>query len=117
MKKLTDAEIIKALEHCNSLKCLGCPCIQEQASCLDVLTTNVLEFIERKDAEIERLKKAYSVYEETTGLKQAKFEAYKEFAERLKQVFWNNNIFETCIRLIADNILKELTEETKNENE
>ena len=146
MKKLTDAEVVKALEHCNSLKCLGCPCIQEQASCLDVLTTNVLEFIERKDdyikslqktnkemfnranelykeiehldnelvsadevigfreAEIERLKEAYSIYEETTGLKQAKSEAYKEFAEKVKDATFH--YYDSDI----DNVYKELTE-------
>jgi hypothetical protein len=34
-------------------------------------------------AEIERLKEAYLVYEETTGLKQAKAEAIKEYEEKL----------------------------------
>ena len=83
MKKLTDAEIIKALEHCNSLKCLGCPCIQEQASCLDVLTTNVLEFIERKDAEIERLNKRIKRQKHALFEQQAYTTKLQEEIERL----------------------------------
>ena len=152
MKKLTDAEVVKALEICTdklTISCPNdCPFYDECENDLCALERHALELIKLKDAhitslkkankemfirarelykkieklvsadevigfrdaEIERLKEAYLVYEETTGLKQAKSEAYKEFAERLKQVFWNNNIFETCIRLIADNILKELTE-------
>lgn len=41
--------------------------------------------INRQKAEIESLKEAYAIYEETTGLKWARAEAVKEFAERLKQ--------------------------------
>ena len=43
------------------------------------------DFIQRQKAEIESLKEAYAIYEETTGLKWARAEAIKEFAERLKK--------------------------------
>ena len=73
----------------------------------------MLDLIKRKDAEIARLKKAYSVYEETTGLKQAKFEAYKEFAERLKEQAYINNYCDLVVNEESiDNLLKELTEGT-----
>ena len=39
--------------------------------------------IAEQQAEIQRLKDAYIVYEETTGLKQAKAEAIKEFGKLL----------------------------------
>ena len=39
---------------------------------------------------------------------QHKAEAYKEFAERLKQVFWSKAECDFLIRGIVDNLLKEL---------
>ena len=49
------------------------------------IARNALDLINQQKAEIERLKEAYAVYEETTGLKWARAEAIKEFAEKLKR--------------------------------
>ena len=71
-------------------------------------------------AEIERLKEAYLVYEETTGLKQAKAEAIKEFAERLKKEFKpeiNYGVVANCaiklFRNTIDYLVKEMVGDEK----
>lgn len=91
--KLTDSEIVKALEC---------------ASCIDVVRNDVLDLINRLQAENERLrienglliteqefhKKGISV----TSLK-LKAEAYKEFAERLKENACEDyEIYEKCAK-------------------
>lgn len=94
---MTDNEIVKALRRCGyHTECCYCNSVDECGS-KRALGDNCLDLINRKDAEIERLKEAYLVYEETTGLKQAKSEAYKEFAERLKE-----EITKTLWRVITD---------------
>lgn len=68
----------------------------------------LLETSDKQQATIEKLKEAYAVYEETTGLKQVRKDAYRKFAERLKAKrgshgeIWGNDI---------DNLVKEMTEE------
>jgi hypothetical protein len=42
-----------------------------------------IEIINRQKAEIEEIKQSYSQYEETTGLKQAKAEAIKEYLAKV----------------------------------
>lgn len=105
-KKFTDEEIIKALEcHINAEDCVGC----EMFDWCDeiILTELVLDLINRQKAEIERLKSQCentqigynflkSDFEKLKGStivnnimeiqrikREAKAEAYKEFAERL----------------------------------
>lgn len=57
----TDAEIIKALECCSKAQCeqdcvvLGCPYYLEE-QCSNKIVVDALDLINRKDAEIERLK-------------------------------------------------------------
>ena len=178
MEKLTDAEVVKALERCledGYDHCSDCP-YNEKVQCTFELMSDSLDLIKRKDEvidgqdveimrlkheieklktelvsadevigfrdaeierlrnsngemfvtiskqdeEIERLKKAYLVYEETTGLKQAKSKAYKEFAERLKENiphFSDGYTTLECTMGAIRYIEKELTEGTKNENE
>ena len=132
MEKLTDAEIKKALECCSKAQCeqdcvvLGCPYYLEE-QCSNKIVVDALDLINRKDAKIERLMKEqvekelfegnhYSFHNgklyaiPKTEEKQMKSEAYKECVERVKQVFGRNNVFETCVRLIVDSILNELTQ-------
>lgn len=104
--KLTDKEIVKALECCTLQKqhCpSNCP-LNDNYNCQKILFKDTLDLINRQQdknkflqernvilrsavdyhrKESEKLKEAYAVYEETAGLKQAKAEAYKEFAELL----------------------------------
>ena len=113
MNKLTDAEIVKALEMCNDKKgkCTDCPIYQHSARCISVLVENAFDLINRQKAEIERYKKVVgelTISEDgesaillddhtteyikkdlhkifmTMARKQSRAEAIKEFAERLK---------------------------------
>ncbi len=97
-KKLTDADIVKALECCNNCDCGGCPCLTEDG-CKDIDYAEILDLINRQ-AENERLKghqkdgffnllgnclvfsKTLKDYNDMR--KGLKSEAYKEFAERLQ---------------------------------
>lgn len=112
-----DNDIVKALELCITPKgtdhtCAICPLHKIGASCKTVLNRHAIELINRQKAEIEKLKEAYAVYEETTGLKQARAEAIKEFVERLEadlgDLFMVNH---PCVSATIDNLVKEMTEE------
>ena len=133
-KKLTDTEIIKALECCIKDDCEKCP-LGEIEDCITM--TDTLDLINRLQAEnenltkacenqqkismdryfeIERLKtenKHYAELEQgcyVTGYKNIKSEAYKEFAERLKKKTGYEESIEVAdiIEVATDNLLKEL---------
>jgi predicted HicB family RNase H-like nuclease len=117
-KKMSDADIKKALELCAILdenNCKKCPCREVCNEVDGELTKMVLDLINRKDAEIERLNNELVSADEVIGfreaeierlqevttntvnssirfgldkeqeIRKAKSEAYKEFAERLQQ--------------------------------
>ena len=103
--KLTDAEIVKALEEM-----VDYPHNYEEGQELK----NVLDLINRLQAENERLKDILDkkVIEFADDKKQKiKAEAYKEFAERLKGHRNGNYIFISTELL--DNLLKEMVGEDK----
>ena len=86
LNKLTDEQIIKALECCASNKdCVSCP-YYEKTYCVDA---DALDLIKRQKAEIETLREKYdrarynlqAVLDERADHS----EAIKEFAERLKE--------------------------------
>ena len=61
MNKLTDNEIIKALECCIDCKCKECPCyknIEGEMYCTEIDEEEILDLINRQQAEIEKLNKA-----------------------------------------------------------
>lgn len=133
---MTDNDIIKALECCKSPipMCDDCP-VGESDMCFDFLKDYALDLIKRQKAEIlelqgnrkfvrgtvarlletsdkqqamiEKLKEAYAVYEETTGLKQARADAIREFAERLKAEVLISDFYSVED---IDNLVKEMTE-------
>lgn len=71
----------------------------------------LLETSDEQQAKIEKLKEAYAVYEETTGLKQVRSEAIREFAERLKlYLFIERGGISTVSGKDIDNLVKEMTE-------
>lgn len=98
-KKLTEAEIMKALECCIERRDLkqcnnyDCP-LQYKTStfyeCKKMLVESALDLINRKNAENERLE-ALSKHHQTLinmlneGIAEARAEAIKEFAERVKK--------------------------------
>lgn len=106
-KKFTDEEIIKALEcHINAEDCVGCEMF---GRCDEIILTElVLDLINRQKAEIERLRAKVETRTQeklalgriyTQKLKTVKYEvyyeAYKEFAERIRECCDLNNDLST----------------------
>ena len=142
-KKLTDSEIVKALECCigdtDGKDCFGCP-LYEIDDCQAHLNLAALDLITRQKADIKKLTSGKCVYlsdDETTEYcvegpcpnykteAQIKVEAYKEFAEWLKEApikcalplsglsakdeiedYFNDIMLQ--VRDVIDNLLKEL---------
>lgn len=105
-RKFTDDEKILSLLKMSDDLYANAKLTPEEAKTL-------LDLINRQKAELESLKEAYAIYEETTGLKWARAEAIKEFAERLKsrasgvRVGWHEFVTVEGI----DNLVKEMTGE------
>ena len=93
VRKMTDNEIIKALEYCIIGYCDGCECRGEYLRCRDKLDTEALNLIKKQREEIDRLKAESklvqtNIYKKTleSGLvKEARTEAIKEFAKKPKE--------------------------------
>lgn len=113
----TDEEIINVLERCiSSITCLDCPLADGECMKLPV---HELDLITRQKAEIERLEKElmkcklekemlYQTVEEI------KSEAIKEFADRLKNLWYDNRYDSPDIEFdyFVDNLVKEMTKES-----
>lgn len=106
-KKFTDEELISSLEviattrNCNECKIRNCK--WGTCNCSQITANAALDLINRQKAEIERLKECPKCVYEYDGevteycvqghcsnfktVEQIKAEAYKEFAERLKDAF------------------------------
>ena len=110
---MTDNEIIKALEiHINEFNETG---ISVDNNRLDKLT---LELINRQKAEIEKLKGSTivsNIMESKRIKREAKAEAYKEFAERLNEEAQIADCFDSYNMVVGthfiDNLLKEMVGE------
>ena len=104
--KYTDEEVIKALEHCvhagrGGYKCRECVNV---TGCKPWLLREALDLINRQKAEIAFWMDAAA---------NAKKEAVKEFAERLKHIIGFDDLVPTdCVMLFPyiDNLVKEFTE-------
>ena len=123
--KLTDSEIVKALELCVSAPFCGektdCP-YKGIDDCVKKHTLDALDLINRLQAENERLKddNEYLQDRRWKELSYVKAEAYKEFAERLHEyingiierhempMFPFSVAFVSGIETKIDNLLKEL---------
>lgn len=113
--KTTDADIIKALECCfvNS-NCNGCPQLGK-SRCLQTACENAVYFINRLKAENERLDKlVVEKHKEINRLddymQYVKAEAIKEFAERLKEDAYPNELYVEVEDI--DNLVKEMVGDT-----
>ena len=103
-KKLTDQEIIKAFRECgqkmNTNYCDECP--YNKGMCNDIqMTKDILDLINRLQAENERLKQNNKAIMQTIA--DVHTEAIKEFAERLNDAFSVNVMMpsyyvRTCIK-------------------
>ena len=124
---MTDNEIIKALEsEVKSAEYVD----SEYCDGVDLtLIKSALDLINRQKAEIERLKECPKCIYEYDGntteycvegpcsnfktVEQIKSEAYKEFAEHLKEM-WSNNYYDSPdvdFDEFVDNLLKEMEDE------
>lgn len=137
-KNLTDEDVVESLERCISTTtdkaCAGCPFNKQNLCDIDqwVLERYALDLIKRQKSEIERLKSAndekfrqWDMLAEKTKTHYAnlyneakdklKAEAYKEFAERLKQstvmAVMGNKIYAVATSKGVDNLLKEMVGE------
>lgn len=131
-KRYTDEEIIKALEYCNADRneCDKCVFQRECESnpFYSAVAEHALELINRQKSEIERLRAKVETRTQeklalgriyTQKLKTVKYEtfyeAYKEFAERIRECCDLNNDLSTdaWLSVIADidGVLKEMTGE------
>lgn len=114
--RMTDSEIIKALECCEAMQndCVGCPLLnysQNSEECMTELINYAIDLIKRQQSEIEALKKVVLDDYATEYDNKIRLEAVKEFAERLKPMYkmlcvdkgdWFNEI---------DNLVKEMVDE------
>ena len=141
---MTDNEIIKALECCRDCKCKDCPCHNKETDgCKELDEQDILDLINRQKATIERQIKAiqegYALIEKQKAeierlkeerierireltrtvydkeIAEAKAEAIKEFAEKLKDLL---NFYDPKCKFVhihIDNLVKEMTEQRKEE--
>ena len=81
---MTDKDIIKALECCQSgIQCQNCPLLGTR-DCMTKLYENALALINRQQAEIEALKLINSTFDANTD--QIREIAIKEFIYKLKSI-------------------------------
>ena len=125
--EMIDNDIIKALECCKKDDCDNCP--NNFGSCYANLSGYALDLINRQKSENERLKECPKCIYEYDGktteycvqgpcsnfktVEQIKSEAYKEFAEHLKER-WSNNYYDSPdvdFDEFVDNLLKEMEDE------
>ena len=70
-----------------------------------------LDLINRQKAEIERLQRAYDVYEETSGLKQAKSDAITKYHEEVKKRCIEGGIYPAFVNRQMEDVRKEMAGE------
>ena len=130
-RKFTDEEVIKALECCLNEDCENCPA----RTCCDDDTESfvkyVFDLITRLEAEnrslisevnsyrqeVERLQNEQTIakFEKNKDLANAKVEAVKEFAERLKDKLLSKGFYPVIFKNSMQEVYEEMTE-GENEN-
>lgn len=119
-KRYTDEEIVKALECClcDNLECSQCQNKELDRIECDELATKTIDLINRQKENIERLNKKVEelsdVLSDTIRISyaEAKAEASKEFAERIRECCTSNNDLSAdawlSVTTDIDCVLKEL---------
>lgn len=123
-KKITDEEIKSSLEviattrNCNECKIRNCK--WGTCNCSQITANAALDLINRQKAEIEKLKGSTivsNIMESQRIKREAKAEAYKEFAERLNEEAQIADCFDSYNMVVGthfiDNLLKEMVGEDK----
>ena len=119
-KKITDEEIKSSLEviattrNCNECKIRNCK--WGTCNCSQITANAALDLINRQKAEIEKLKGSTivsNIMESQRIKREAKAEAYKEFAERLNEEAQIADCFNSYSMVVGthfiDDLLKEMT--------
>lgn len=123
-KKFTDEEIISSLEviatTCNCNECKIRSGKWGTCNCSETTANAALDLINRQKAEIERLRGSTivnNIMESQRIKREAKAEAYKEFAERLNEKAQIADCFDSYNMVVGthfiDNLLKEMVGEEK----
>lgn len=119
-RKFTDDEIVKALGCCGSENCRGCPYRNGICHQGNPMIRDARDLIIRQKAEIERLTvlaelgnmRANDYRAMRDKAKNARAEAIKEFAERLKaKAMLQHGGVTVVYGSDIDNLVKEMTEE------
>ena len=119
-KKLTDEEVVKALECCKDCSINLNFEIAQKIEDKNKEILELIDIINRQKAEIERLKKEVSVARDAyisiqDRYEHTKTEAYKEFAERLNEKAQIADCFDSYNMVVGthfiDNLLKEMVGE------
>lgn len=123
MSKMTDKEIIKALEYCSKQGITSeCEKCTVGKGCRSELIISALDLINRQQAEIERLQGTVEMYEEERKYyfemsKQKVAEAIKEVEvkihEKLHQAEMHGNFEPVVTREMFDSVVKEMVGEQK----
>ena len=121
-KKITDEEIKSSLEviattrNCNECKIRNCK--WGTCNCSQITANAALDLINRQQAEIEKLKGSTivsNIMESQRIKREAKAEAYKEFAERLNEEAQIADCFDSYNMVVGthfiNNLLKEMIDE------
>lgn len=121
-KKITDEEIKSSLEviattrNCNECKIRNCK--WGTCNCSQITANAALDLINRQETEIEKLKGSTivsNIMESQRIKREAKAEAYKEFAERLNEEAQIADCFDSYNMVVGthfiDNLLKEMVGE------
>lgn len=119
-KKFTDEEIKSSLEviattrNCNECKIRNCK--WGTCNCSQITANAALDLINRQKAEIEKLKGSTivsNIMESQKIKREAKAEAYKEFAQIIKDKWFDNRYDSPDIDFddFIDNLLKEMVGE------
>ena len=130
---MTDNDIINSLECCAKTLSVGCKgCLfykDDESPCISVLCKSTLDLINRQKAEIEMLKpfekkmlmevietmtneQIQFGFEAKSKVEQAKSEAIKEFAERLKENSTDIVLYGEIIPICrVERLVKEMTEQ------
>jgi hypothetical protein len=111
---MTDNEIIKALECCaGDDGCDVCPMYKPSSECITELQGKVLDLINRLQANNSSMQSTLAKM--SMGVEQAKAEAIKEFAKRLKSDMSYSYLLgrEFCTDITIDNLVKEMVGDTE----
>lgn len=111
--KLTDNDIIKALECCSKTNCRDCPYIQNgnifDITCSINMAKDALDLINRQNAEIERLQRLGA--SATRKMVNARAEAINAYSDEVRKRCTEIGIYPVIVKNIMEDVRKEMVGE------